>query len=190
MDPGTLSRQARTGRRKPAPEPRGVRRAQGQGAGRTALRRVPAARRRVRPYRDVGRRRAGADELRELPRLPEGHPRALRRAATAGRARHCRQLRYAWLKGRTAMQHDIVSGTEWLAARQALLAEEKKLAELRARIVEQRHALPWTLVDKAYAFDTPAGRQTLGELFEGRGRLIVYHFMFAPDWTDGCPGCS
>ena len=79
---------------------------------------------------------------------------------------------------------------EWLAARQALLAEEKKLAELRARIVEQRRALPWTAVDKAYAFDTPAGRQTLGELFEGRGRLIVYHFMFAPDWQDGCPGCS
>jgi predicted dithiol-disulfide oxidoreductase (DUF899 family) len=88
------------------------------------------------------------------------------------------------------MQHDIVSGAAWLAARQALLAEEKKLAELRARIVEQRRALPWTAVDKAYAFDTPAGRQTLGELFEGRGRLIVYHFMFAPDWQDGCPGCS
>ena len=58
------------------------------------------------------------------------------------------------------MQHDIVSGAQWLAARQALLAEEKKLAELRARIVEQRRALPWTAVGKAYAFDTPAGRQT------------------------------
>ena len=88
------------------------------------------------------------------------------------------------------MQHDIVSSAEWLAARQALLAEEKKLAELRARIVERRRALPWTAVDKAYGFDTPAGRQTLGELFGGRGRLIVYHFMCAPEWRDGCPGCS
>ena len=58
------------------------------------------------------------------------------------------------------------------------------------RIVEQRRALPWTAVDKAYAFDTPAAGRRCAELFEGRGRLIVYHFMFAPEWTDGCPGCS
>lgn len=88
------------------------------------------------------------------------------------------------------MQHDIVAYEEWLAARQAPLAEEKKLAELRARIVERRRALPWTAVDKTYGFDTPAGRQTLSELFGGHGRLIVYHFMFAPEWQDGCPGCS
>jgi predicted dithiol-disulfide oxidoreductase (DUF899 family) len=88
------------------------------------------------------------------------------------------------------MEHAIVSREEWLAARQALLAAEKKLAEARAAVVEQRHALPWRRVDKAYAFDTPAGRQTLAELFEGHGRLIVYHFMFAPEWQDGCPGCS
>src|SRR5262245_53637292 len=88
------------------------------------------------------------------------------------------------------MEHAIVSREEWLAARQALLAAEKKLAQVRAAVVDQRHALPWTRVDKAYAFDTPAGRQTLAELFEGRSRLIVYHFMFAPEWQDGCPGCS
>jgi predicted dithiol-disulfide oxidoreductase (DUF899 family) len=88
------------------------------------------------------------------------------------------------------MQHDIVSRDEWLAARQALLAEEKKLAELRTRTVERRRTLPWTKVEKAYAFDTLAGRQSLAELFDGRGRLIVYHFMFAPEWQDGCPGCS
>jgi predicted dithiol-disulfide oxidoreductase (DUF899 family) len=58
------------------------------------------------------------------------------------------------------MQHDIVSNTEWLAARRALLAEEKKLAELRARIVEQRRALPWTMLDKAYALDRPASRRS------------------------------
>jgi predicted dithiol-disulfide oxidoreductase (DUF899 family) len=88
------------------------------------------------------------------------------------------------------MQHDIVSREDWLVARRALLAEEKKLADLRAQTIERRRTLPWTKVEKAYAFDTPAGRQTLAELFEGRSRLIVYHFMFAPEWQDGCPGCS
>lgn len=88
------------------------------------------------------------------------------------------------------MQHEIVSREEWLAARTALLAAEKKLAEARAKVVEQRRALPWTRIEKAYAFDTPAGRQTFAELFDGRGRLIVYHFMFAPEWQKGCPDCS
>jgi predicted dithiol-disulfide oxidoreductase (DUF899 family) len=88
------------------------------------------------------------------------------------------------------MDPTIVSPEKWLASRQALLAAEKKLAEARAAVVEQRKALPWTRVEKAYAFDAPAGRQTLVDLFEGRSRLIVYHFMFAPEWRDGCPGCS
>jgi predicted dithiol-disulfide oxidoreductase (DUF899 family) len=88
------------------------------------------------------------------------------------------------------MQHEIVSREEWLAARTALLDAEKKLAEARSAVVAQRRALPWTRVDKTYAFDTPAGRQTLADLFDGRGRLIVYHFMFAPEWQQGCPDCS
>ncbi len=88
------------------------------------------------------------------------------------------------------MQHEIVSREEWLAARTALLDEEKKLAAARADVVGQRRTLPWTRVEKAYEFDTPAGRQTLADLFDGRGRLIVYHFMFAPDWQQGCPDCS
>jgi predicted dithiol-disulfide oxidoreductase (DUF899 family) len=88
------------------------------------------------------------------------------------------------------MQHEIVSREEWLAARMALLEAEKKLAEARSAVVAQRRTLPWTPVGKAYAFDTPDGRQSLAELFEGRGRLIVYHFMFAPDWQQGCPDCS
>jgi predicted dithiol-disulfide oxidoreductase (DUF899 family) len=88
------------------------------------------------------------------------------------------------------MQHEIVSREEWLAARTALLDAEKNLAEARSAVVAQRHALPWTRVEKTYAFDTPVGRQTLADLFEGRGRLIVYHFMFAPDWEAGCRGCS
>ena len=88
------------------------------------------------------------------------------------------------------MQHEIVSHEEWLAARTALLDAEKKLAAARAAVVDQRRTLPWTPVEKEYAFDTPAGRQTLAELFDGRGRLIVYHFMFAPEWQKGCPDCS
>ena len=88
------------------------------------------------------------------------------------------------------MQHEIVSREEWLAARMALLAAEKKLVEARSAVLAQRRTLPWTPVGKAYAFDTPAGRQSLADLFEGHGRLIVYHFMFAPDWQQGCPDCS
>ena len=88
------------------------------------------------------------------------------------------------------MEHDIVSREQWLAARTSLLAAEKKLAEARATVQAERRKLPWTRVAKSYAFDTPTGRQTLADLFEGRGRLLVYHFMFAPEWRDGCPGCS
>jgi predicted dithiol-disulfide oxidoreductase (DUF899 family) len=88
------------------------------------------------------------------------------------------------------MQHEIVCHEEWLAARKALLVSEKKLAEARAGVIDQRRALPWTRVEKPYGFDAPAGRQTLSDLFDGRSRLIVYHFMFAPEWQDGCPDCS
>lgn len=88
------------------------------------------------------------------------------------------------------MQHEIVSREQWLAARKALLAMEKKLAETRAAVVKQRRALPWTRIEKTYEFDTPAGRQRLADLFEGRSRLIVYHFMFAPEWQEGCKDCS
>ena len=88
------------------------------------------------------------------------------------------------------MQHDIVSRQAWLAARTSLLAAEKKLAKGRAAVQAERRRMPWTRVDKDYSFDTPNGRQSLGELFEGRAKLLVYHFMFAPEWQDGCPGCS
>jgi len=88
------------------------------------------------------------------------------------------------------MQHDIVSREQWLAARTRLLAAEKELAKARAAVQAERRRMPWTRVDRSYDFDTAGGRRSLGELFEGRGRLIVYHFMFAPEWQDGCPGCS
>lgn len=88
------------------------------------------------------------------------------------------------------MEREIVSREAWLAARTSLLAAEKQLAAARAAVQAERRKLPWNRVDKSYLFDTPTGRQTLGDLFEGHGRLLVYHFMFAPEWQDGCPGCS
>ena len=88
------------------------------------------------------------------------------------------------------MQHAIVSQAEWLAARQALLAKEKEFTKARDQLSEARRALPWVKIDKAYAFDGPNGKQTLAELFDGRGQLVIYHFMFGPDWNAGCPHCS
>jgi predicted dithiol-disulfide oxidoreductase (DUF899 family) len=87
-------------------------------------------------------------------------------------------------------QHKIVSNEAWLAAQRAHLAEEKAFTRARDALVKKRQALPWTKVEKTYAFDTPQGKKTLGDLFAGRSQLIVYHFMLGPDWEEGCPGCS
>jgi predicted dithiol-disulfide oxidoreductase (DUF899 family) len=87
-------------------------------------------------------------------------------------------------------QNRIVSREEWLAARKALLAREKEETRLRDAVNAERLALPWVKVDKRYTFDTPDGRKTLAELFDGRSQLMVYHFMLGPDWEAGCPGCS
>ena len=84
----------------------------------------------------------------------------------------------------------VVSQTEWLAARRALLAKEKEAVRLRDEVNAQRLALPWVRVEKRYTFDTAAGRKSLAELFDGRSQLIVYHFMLGPGWEAGCPGCS
>ncbi|PTM94316.1 DUF899 domain-containing protein [Mycoplana dimorpha] len=86
--------------------------------------------------------------------------------------------------------HEIVSREAWLKARTALLALEKEETRLRDKVRAERLALPWVKVDKAYTFDTPDGKKTLADLFEGRSQLMVYHFMFGPDWQAGCPGCS
>jgi predicted dithiol-disulfide oxidoreductase (DUF899 family) len=88
------------------------------------------------------------------------------------------------------MQHKIVSQEEWLAARKAHLAKEKEFTRLRDRLSAERRALPWTRVEKRYAFEGPDGIQTLPELFDGRSQLIVYHFMLGPGWAQGCPSCS
>ena len=88
------------------------------------------------------------------------------------------------------MEHRVVSQEEWLAARKQLLRKEKDLTRLRDQLSAERRELPWVRVDKEYVFEGPGGRQTLGDLFEGRSQLLVYHFMFGPDWEQGCPSCS
>jgi predicted dithiol-disulfide oxidoreductase (DUF899 family) len=86
--------------------------------------------------------------------------------------------------------NQIVSRGEWLAARRALLLQEKDATRQRDRVNAARMALPWVRVEQDYVFDTPTGRKRLADLFAGRSQLIVYHFMFGPDWKAGCPGCS
>jgi predicted dithiol-disulfide oxidoreductase (DUF899 family) len=86
--------------------------------------------------------------------------------------------------------HEVVSPDEWLSARKKFLVKEKKFNRLRDELSQQRRDLPWEQVDKEYVFEGPDGKQTLAELFDGRSQLIVYHFMFAPDWDAGCPSCS
>jgi len=86
--------------------------------------------------------------------------------------------------------HTTVSADEWLSARKALLAKEKEFSKARDAIAAARRELPWVKVEKDYAFDGPDGKQSLADLFDGRGQLIVYHFMMGPGWEQGCPSCS
>ena len=86
--------------------------------------------------------------------------------------------------------HRVVSPDEWLAARKALLTKEKAFTRLRDELSRERRELPWVKVDQPYSFDGPDGRETLAELFDGRSQLLVYHFMFSPDWQAGCKHCS
>jgi predicted dithiol-disulfide oxidoreductase (DUF899 family) len=86
--------------------------------------------------------------------------------------------------------HQVVSKDQWIAARRALLAKEKELTHLRDEIARQRRELPWEKVEKDYLFDSPQGKVKLADLFGGCSQLIVYHFMFGPDWSEGCPSCS
>jgi Bacterial protein of unknown function (DUF899) len=77
----------------------------------------------------------------------------------------------------------VVSRAEWLAVRKQHLKKEKEFTRLRDELSAERRALPWVKVDKNYVFEGPNGHRTLGDLFEGKRQLIVYHFMFGPDWT-------
>jgi len=86
--------------------------------------------------------------------------------------------------------HKIGSREEWLAARMKLLEAEKALTRRGDELARQRQELPWVAIDKEYVFDTDSGKRTLTDLFAGRSQLLVYHFMFGPDYTAGCPSCS
>ena len=85
---------------------------------------------------------------------------------------------------------DVVSREEWLAARKELLAKEKELTRARDALNTERRKLPMVEIDKPYVFEGPDGEATLLDLFEGRRQLIIYHFMFDPEWEDGCPSCT
>ena len=87
-------------------------------------------------------------------------------------------------------QHSVVPRDQWLAERKTLLAQEKELTRLRDQVARERRALPWVQIEKNYVFDTPQGKRSLAELFEGRRQLMVQHFMFAPGWEQGCSSCS
>ncbi len=87
-------------------------------------------------------------------------------------------------------KHLIGTRDEWLAARLELLKAEKELTRRSDELARRRQELPWVRIDKAYRFETDAGGASLAELFRGRSQLLVYHFMFGPDWTAGCPSCS
>ena len=87
-------------------------------------------------------------------------------------------------------QNPVVSHPEWVEARTSLLVREKQLTRLREELALERRGLPWEAVTKEYAFEGPDGKRTLAEMFEDRSQLIVYHFMFDPDWDEGCPYCS
>ncbi|HEX7370603.1 MAG TPA: DUF899 domain-containing protein [Rhodanobacteraceae bacterium] len=87
-------------------------------------------------------------------------------------------------------KHKTATHDEWLKARLDLLEAEKELTRRSDELARQRQSLPWVRVDKIYEFDTEQGKASLQDLFHGRSQLLVYHFMFGPDYTAGCPSCS
>lgn len=86
--------------------------------------------------------------------------------------------------------HKVVSREEWVAKRKELLSKEKEMSRLRAQLTKERQELPWVKIEKPYVFQGPDRQESLSELFAGKSQLIVYHFMFQPDWTEGCKSCS
>src|SRR6476661_7754242 len=87
-------------------------------------------------------------------------------------------------------EHRIGIQDEWQAERDALLTEEKELTRRSDELARKRRELPWVRVEKNYTFETESGTKSLAELFDGRSQLLVYHFMFGPHYTAGCPVCS
>ena len=90
----------------------------------------------------------------------------------------------------STIKRTVVSHNEWLSARTAFLKKEKEFTRLRDKLSRERRELPWERVERGYLFDGPNGQEALADLFEKRSQLVVYHFMFAPEWDAGCPHCS
>src|SRR6267154_1509313 len=86
--------------------------------------------------------------------------------------------------------HEIGTREQWLKARLELLKAEKELTRRSDELARRRQALPWVRIDKAYRFETDEGKASLADLFRGRSQLLVYHFMFGPDYKAGCMTCS
>jgi predicted dithiol-disulfide oxidoreductase (DUF899 family) len=91
---------------------------------------------------------------------------------------------------RAMTTHKTGARGEWLAARLKLLEEEKELTRRGDELARRRRQLPWVRIDKKYKFETDEGSASLADLFQGHSQLLVYHFMFGPDYTAGCPTCS
>ncbi|HEY6841191.1 MAG TPA: DUF899 family protein, partial [Chthoniobacterales bacterium] len=87
-------------------------------------------------------------------------------------------------------QHKIVSEEDWMVARKELLEAEKALTRRSDELARWRQELPWVRIDKEYRFETDQGTAILGDLFKGHSQLLVYHFMFGPEYLAGCPSCS
>ena len=87
-------------------------------------------------------------------------------------------------------ERKVVPHDEWIEARKAFLVREKEFSSQREALARDRRDLPWEAVTREYVFDGSAGKVTLGDLFDGCGQLVVYHFMFPPEWDEGCPHCS
>src|SRR5262245_15169719 len=92
--------------------------------------------------------------------------------------------------GRGMTTHMTGTREQWLSARLALLEEEKALVRRSDEVAQRRQELPWVRIDKPYRFDADEGNASLADLFKGRSQLLIYHFMFGPDYKAGCPSCS
>jgi predicted dithiol-disulfide oxidoreductase (DUF899 family) len=99
-------------------------------------------------------------------------------------------LRNVATEKETMTKHKTGTRKEWLAARLGLLEAEKELTRRSDELAQRRQELPWVRIDKEYRFETDEGSAALADLFRGRSQLLIYHFMFGPDYTAGCPSCS
>src|SRR5215471_13549803 len=106
---------------------------------------------------------------------------AIKHQATSGKKRE---------ETRTMPTHNTGTREQWLKARLDLLKAEKELTRRSDDLARKRQELPWVPINKGYRFETDEGSASLADLFRGRSQLLVYHFMFGPDFTAGCPSCS